>query len=184
MSDRKDTILSTALRLFAERGYETTPTSLIAKEAGVSEGLVFRHFENKEGLLAAILTDGQSRVKILADRIEREIDPKRVLALTIDLPMTLIDQEREFWMLQTALKFRSQQAVLLKKQINYFGNLPTIIAQAFSVLGYENPARETELLMLLLEGFGTALMLSGDTMNGAETVQFIKSKYNLDTERR
>jgi AcrR family transcriptional regulator len=179
MSDRKETILSTALRLFAERGYETTPTSLIAKEAGVSEGLVFRHFENKEGLLAAILAEGQTRIKTLADRIERETDPKRVLALTIDLPMTLLAEEREFWSLQTALKFRSQQAALLKNQINYFGNLPTIIAQAFSALGYENPARETELLMLLLEGFGTALMLSGETMNGEETVQFIKSKYEI-----
>lgn len=179
MSGRKETILSTALRLFAERGYETTPTSLIAKEAGVSEGLVFRHFENKDGLLAAILAEGQTRIKTLADRIEHETDPKRVLALTIDLPMTLLDREREFWMLQTALKFRSQQASVLKSQINYFGNLPTIISQAFSALGYENPPRETEMLMLLLEGFGTALMLSGDTMNGAETVRFIKSKYEI-----
>ena len=179
MSDRKETIVSTALRLFAERGYETTPTSLIAKEAGVSEGLVFRHFENKEGLLAAILADGQSRIKTLADRIERETDPKRVLSLTIDLPMTLLAEEREFWMLQTALKFRSQRASVLKNQINYFGNLPTIITQAFTELGYENPARETELLVLLLEGFGTALMLSGETMDGAETVRFIKSKYKI-----
>ncbi len=183
MSDRKETIVSTALRLFAERGYETTPTSLIAKEAGVSEGLVFRHFENKEGLLAAILSDGQTRIKTLADRIERETDPKRVLSLTIDLPMTLLAEEREFWMLQTALKFRSQQARVLKSQINYFGNLPAIIARAFDALGYQNPARETELLMLLLEGFGTALMLSGQTMNGEETVQFIKSKYEI-IERR
>lgn len=184
MSGRKETILATALRLFAERGYETTPTSLIAREAGVSEGLVFRHFENKDGLLAAILTEGQSRIKTLADRIERETDPKHILALTIDLPMTLLAEEREFWMLQTALKFRSQQAVLLKNQTNYFGNLPAIIAQAFATLNYENPARETELLMLLLEGFGTALMLSGEMMDGDETVRFIKSKYDVEMERR
>jgi AcrR family transcriptional regulator len=51
MTEKKELILQTALRLFSEQGYEATPTNRIAKEAGVSEGLIFRHFENKEGLL-------------------------------------------------------------------------------------------------------------------------------------
>lgn len=45
-------ILETALRLFVERGFSGTSTRRIAKEAGVSEGLIFHHFPRKRDLLA------------------------------------------------------------------------------------------------------------------------------------
>lgn len=47
-------ILQTALRLFAERGISATSTRRIAKEAGVSEGLIFHHFPKKRDLLLGI----------------------------------------------------------------------------------------------------------------------------------
>ena len=51
MKDRRAKIADVALLLFIERGYHATSTRLIAYEAGVSEGLIFRHYTNKEGLL-------------------------------------------------------------------------------------------------------------------------------------
>ncbi len=179
MTEKQESILSVALRLFAERGYDNTPTSQIAREAGVSEGLVFRHFGNKEGLLVAIMEEGQARIKTWVDVIERETDPRRVLTLTIDLPVALIAEAREFWILQTAMKFRSKLAASWKQQGNYFGKLPLLMANAFAQLGYEQPERETEVLTLLLEGLGTVLMTQPDALNADETVRFIKSKYQL-----
>ena len=54
MTNKKEKILLTALELFANEGFKSVTTSKIAKEAGVSEGLIFRHFENKKGLLNAL----------------------------------------------------------------------------------------------------------------------------------
>lgn len=51
--DAKARILEAALALFAAEGV-SVPTSRIAKEAGVSEGLIFHHYGNKRGLLAAV----------------------------------------------------------------------------------------------------------------------------------
>ncbi|MGV8885972.1 MAG: TetR/AcrR family transcriptional regulator [Microbacteriaceae bacterium] len=49
---RTHTLLrSTAMGLFAERGYEATTTAQIAEHAGVSEMTLFRHFASKEALL-------------------------------------------------------------------------------------------------------------------------------------
>ena len=48
---KRETIIKTALRLFNERGFDNTPTSLIAKEAGVSVGTLFNNFETKEVLI-------------------------------------------------------------------------------------------------------------------------------------
>lgn len=49
--DRQEAILDTALRLFTERGFFGTPTSLISKEAGVATGTLFFYFRTKEDLI-------------------------------------------------------------------------------------------------------------------------------------
>ena len=179
MTEKQETILTVALQLFAEQGYENTPTSQIAKAAGVSEGLIFRHFENKDGLLRALIADGQARVQVLMDRIAQETDPKRIIARTIDLPLTLISEEREFWTLQFILKYNSKYAAALKAESDYYGTLVGAVTQAFATLGYAQPEHETELLILLLEGFGSNLLVQSDSVNPSATVQFIKSKYNV-----
>lgn len=179
MTERQETILAVALRLFAGQGYENTPTSQIAKEAGVSEGLIFRHFENKDGLLRALIADGQARVQVRMDQIARETDPKTILARTIDLPVALISEEREFWTLQFILKYNSKYAATLKAESDYFGTLIVTLGQAFATLGYAEPERETELLILLLEGFGSSLLMQPDVADASATVNFIKSKYNV-----
>ncbi len=55
MTEKQNTILTSSLKLFAKNGYEATTTRSIAQEAGVSEGLIFRHFQNKEGLLFGLM---------------------------------------------------------------------------------------------------------------------------------
>jgi AcrR family transcriptional regulator len=52
---RREQILRTAVELFSQRGFKGTTTKEIAKAAGVSEAMVFRHFENKDALYGAIL---------------------------------------------------------------------------------------------------------------------------------
>ena len=49
--DKRAAILETTLRLLSERGFHNTPMSLIAEEAGVAAGTIYRYFENKETLI-------------------------------------------------------------------------------------------------------------------------------------
>lgn len=55
-SDTSDRILCAALKLFAERGYAGACTREIAREAGVAEVTLFRHFTSKDKLLEAVLS--------------------------------------------------------------------------------------------------------------------------------
>ena len=52
---RREQILQTAVDLFSQRGFKGTTTKEIAKAAGVSEAIIFRHFASKDELYAAIL---------------------------------------------------------------------------------------------------------------------------------
>ncbi|OON82759.1 TetR/AcrR family transcriptional regulator [Streptomyces tsukubensis] len=59
-------ILETALRLFTEQGYDETPISQIAREAGVSQRTLFRYFAAKEDLLGG---DQHRFGQVLADTV-------------------------------------------------------------------------------------------------------------------
>lgn len=62
---KRQRILDTAARLFAERGFTRTSTSMLAKEAGVAEGTIFRHFKSKDEIFLQLLLN--LREKITAD---------------------------------------------------------------------------------------------------------------------
>ncbi len=54
-AERREQIVEAAMRCFAERGFEGTTTRMLARAAGVSEGLIFRHFPTKKSLYRAII---------------------------------------------------------------------------------------------------------------------------------
>ncbi len=51
---KKESILETALELFATQGVAKTSTSQITKVAGVAEGTLYVHFKNKQSLVDAL----------------------------------------------------------------------------------------------------------------------------------
>ena len=54
---RREQLISVATKLFAERGYEATTTAAIAEAAGVTEPILYRHFDNKQDLFVAIVRE-------------------------------------------------------------------------------------------------------------------------------
>jgi AcrR family transcriptional regulator len=61
-ADRRSQILEAALVCFAKRGFHQTSMHDISSEAGISVGLIYRYFENKEAVISA-----------MADRHKEEI---------------------------------------------------------------------------------------------------------------
>ncbi|MDX2274590.1 MAG: TetR/AcrR family transcriptional regulator [Hyphomonadaceae bacterium] len=55
LQDRSDAILEAAQRVFLERGYQAASISEIARAANISDGLIYRYYENKRALLDAVL---------------------------------------------------------------------------------------------------------------------------------
>jgi AcrR family transcriptional regulator len=55
--ERQASLISAAASLFATNGFTGTTTKQIAKAAGVSEALLFKHFRTKRALYTAILAE-------------------------------------------------------------------------------------------------------------------------------
>ena len=62
-ADRRRHLIETAIRLFTEGSYHGTTTSEIARAAGVSEPILYRHFASKRDLYLAALEDVWSRTR-------------------------------------------------------------------------------------------------------------------------
>jgi AcrR family transcriptional regulator len=55
---RRAQIVAVARQLFAEYGYRQTTTRQLARAAGVSDALMYRHFASKEEVLRAVVDQG------------------------------------------------------------------------------------------------------------------------------
>jgi AcrR family transcriptional regulator len=51
VTDKRSAILETTLDLISRRGFHDTPMSTIAKESGVSTGIIYHYFSGKEELI-------------------------------------------------------------------------------------------------------------------------------------
>ncbi len=55
MSDTKENILLTALRLFAQNGYEAVSISMIADKLGMVKSVLYKHYKNKRDVFNSIV---------------------------------------------------------------------------------------------------------------------------------
>lgn len=65
---RQRHILSTAKRVFAERGFHAANISHICEAAGIGRGTLYQYFANKRSVLTAILRETLERVRAMMER--------------------------------------------------------------------------------------------------------------------
>jgi len=172
---RKEKIMRVALSLFAENGYVDTSTKEISVAAGVSEALIFKHFGNKDALLAHIIKAGYRRVLMHHRGMMTYKDAKGLLRNMIFLPSQLVAEEPLFWKLQERLwhnSFSKQQHEQFMKPVQ------PILLKAFTELGYKDPELETEYLLLIIDMLWKR-EASGDINNGVDLAMMLEQKYNL-----
>ncbi len=64
---RRAQIVEIARRLFAASGYRPTTTRQLAQAAGVSDALMYRHFESKDDVLRAVVDQGLAGFAAMAE---------------------------------------------------------------------------------------------------------------------
>ena len=73
---RREAVVDSALRVFAAGSYRGVTTAEIARAAGVSEPIIYRHFESKRELYLACLDEAWTRLRALwEEAVAQEPDP-------------------------------------------------------------------------------------------------------------
>lgn len=168
---KKEIILEKALNLFAKDGFNGVSTAKIAKDAGVSEGLIFRHFKNKRGLLDAIIEDLQEEINLIIAPVIKIKDPKLAIETSIASLLTLNPEKYNYWKLQFKLKLDDNYDT--KDKIQPFIDF---LEQNFKALNFENPKQEAQLLFEIMDTT-FANIVTGKLEDKEAYVNFLLKKY-------
>lgn len=78
--ERREAVLDTACRVFGRCSYRNATTAEIAREAGVSEPILYRHFDSKRALYLACVDETWERVRAAwEEALAKEDDPREWL---------------------------------------------------------------------------------------------------------
>ena len=173
MTDKKEKIITAALTLFANNGFNAVSTSKIAKSAGVSEGLIFRHFGNKKGLLNAIMEDTEVKINQGFAPVLFETDPLKTIEKLIKAPFHIDKSEYSFWRLQFKLKWEKEF-----HNPNKMKPLVDKLIWAFTELGYKKPEMEAGVLIKIINYTSIEILREGpESQKKYET--FLIQKYKI-----
>jgi AcrR family transcriptional regulator len=108
-ADRRSALLHAAAALFAERGFERVSLEDLGAAVGVSGPAVYRHFENKQAVLAALLIDVSRELvdgadAVIASSTDASSALRDLIAFHVDFALSnadvIVAQDRDLNSLQ------------------------------------------------------------------------------------
>jgi AcrR family transcriptional regulator len=94
VEDRREQIIDAAITAFSRKGFSRTTNNDIAREAGITAGLIYHYFENKDALLQAIV-ETRSPLRLLrslpAEMVE--VPPDQFLPFLIFQALEIVESE-------------------------------------------------------------------------------------------
>lgn len=186
--ERMELLKETALRLFSSNGYEATSISVIAKEAGISKGLMYNYFESKEELLLSLFDDYFRLLgSLLNPNDDNQITNEEMDSFFGALTRSL-KEKHGYWLLFFQL---SMQPDVLRLILSKLHNAGTMMEHRNLLWNYfatrfENPEEEFLFFNTIIKGFSLIYVLSPEIFTDESTgsllarikKMFIREKLN------
>jgi AcrR family transcriptional regulator len=94
VEDRREQILDAAMRAFAHKGFTRATNKDIAQEAGITAGLIYHYFENKEAVLKAVIEE-RSPLRLIRSFPQemQRLPPQTFLPLLIRQVLQIVESD-------------------------------------------------------------------------------------------
>ena len=178
----RDTILQTALELFAHYGYHNTSMQKIAKAAGISKGLIYNYFDNKEGLLHQIVNKAMDEGDQLMNQTldDPANKPKQRLEALIHAAVDAVKKDLHYYKLLAALSFQAEVLDNFKEELHQKNQEALArLANVLQEMECPQPLKEAMALAALLDGIVLHYIHIGADYPIEEMKTFIIQKYNI-----
>jgi len=158
--NRKAAIEEAAMQLFAEQGFNSASISRIAQKAGVSKGLLYNYFDNKEALVKEIVLKGFRQMLDKLDfDFKKELTRERFIQL-IEKNFALLQNEIGYWSLYISVVTQPAVIALVKEEIfDVVTPFLTALTRYYTQNGVKNPEVQSLLLGAVLDGVAIDYML-------------------------
>ncbi|MFO0553798.1 MAG: TetR/AcrR family transcriptional regulator [Polyangiaceae bacterium] len=146
-------LLDSALRVFAQKGFEGASIRDIATEARVASGLLYHYFPSKQVVLRALFERSAGLVMQAFSEVAGIADPGEKLTSLLRVSARLVRENEDFWRVSYGVRF--QHAVLADLE-SAIGSQSTVYIALFTelltALGRPDPSLEARLLFATLDG--------------------------------
>ncbi len=179
-TNQKEHIMETALQLFASKGYGQTSIALIAREAGVAQGLMYNYFDSKEALLLAIMEQGFAGVQESMAVYAGTHSPKKALELHVEATFAQVTANKNFWKLFHAIKMQEQVQQFLDAEYAHAKSfIIKTLAGNFKKLGYDKPTDEAKLFFVMIDGLVVHHLMDAKTFPLHTIKKTIFQRYHI-----
>ncbi|NOZ34202.1 MAG: TetR/AcrR family transcriptional regulator [Chlorobi bacterium] len=176
--DKKQLILNAGLEVFADKGFHSGSVNLIAKQAGISKGLIYTYFKDKNDLLKEIIAGGVQEMLSIFENPENELITEEQFLFYINESFEILKNNLYFWRLYFSLVM---QKGILELFGNYFMEMlaPFIntMTKYYSNKNIENPYAHVALLGSVMDGVGIDYLMQPDEYPLEDVKKIIIEKF-------
>ncbi|MFA8342542.1 MAG: TetR/AcrR family transcriptional regulator [Rhodothermaceae bacterium] len=149
----KELITRASMKLFAENSYHGTSITQIAKEAGISKGLIYNYFDKKEEIVEVIIKEAFGEFeKMFAEQMKME-DPFEALGLIIESSFKMVKSQTEFYKLFIMISLQKDlQEITMRIMTDFYGNVYSYFEELFKRIGVENYVLEARIFGATFDG--------------------------------
>lgn len=176
--ERKESLKASALKLFANKGFNATSVMDIARDAGVSKGLLYNYYTNKTELVRDIIMAGfETAMQEMDFDFTQKLDRERMTEL-IHKNFALIESNADFWKLYLAVITQPAVAELVMDEIfQVLGPFFTVVSQYYHEKGVKNPMAYAYLLGAIFDGVGIDYMFDPEHYPLKEIKEIVIEKF-------
>jgi AcrR family transcriptional regulator len=144
-ANRKKHIVKNAARLFSSVGYDLTAIEMVAERSSVSPATIYNNFDDKIGLLLAVLIDESEDIqqiskRLIANRRANDITViYRLIELYVDHPMEFMN--KSCWRQALAASTASSNKKFTQEYQNVDNQLKNLLIDVMHLLHQEQVFR-------------------------------------------
>ncbi len=174
-------IIDAALKLFSEKGFHGTSINDIAKEAGISKGLIYNYFESKYSILEGIF----SELLEIGEEIEHDTflddNPFEQLKRMINRSFKYVEDNPTYWKLIANLMLQPDILQEIKQVLNDFNERVTReMVGIFRKIGIKNAPLEARILGGMIDGVFLHYLFDMENYPLARVKKMMIQKYSRE----
>lgn len=158
--DRKQKLIDAAFHVFAEETYHSASVSKIAKEAGVSKGLLYNYFDTKEDLLRAIMSNLMEEIFQYFDFSDNAPLTDESVSDWIKKSLNIVKDDVKRWRFYTSLSMQPDVTpIFIEMATGEIQKFMESFVVYFSSKGVEDPVTYMRYCSAIVDGIQLHVML-------------------------
>lgn len=176
-TEKRALIMQAALEVFSEEGFGKASISRIAARAGVSKGLMYNYFKNKEELIKTIFIDAMTKLMGDFEESRDKIPTKENFVRYIKKSMADFKNNLPYWKMYFSVMMQANVMQMVEKEMMEIA-MPVLMKMAnyYENRGFKDPMLHARLLGATLDGIGMNFMVDPEGYPFEESIDIIIDK--------